>query len=98
MDAFVSGRQSFGASDFASGSVVKGLRKVLLSYSGYRLKIFTKHLILLLDLSAKALDLNVGRKRLRTKPSDRRRKRPVGCNSREQIIRTVRLPSGAAVR
>ena len=32
------------------------------------------------------------------RPSDRRRKRPVGCNSRCQIIRTVRLPRGAAVR
>ena len=32
------------------------------------------------------------------KPSDRRRKRPVGCNNRCQILRTVRLSSGAAVR
>ena len=30
---------------------------------------------------------------LTTKLSDRRRKRPVGCNSREQITQTVRLPS-----
>ena len=35
---------------------------------------------------------------LTIKLSDRRRKRPVGCKSRGQIIRTVRLPSGAAVR
>jgi hypothetical protein len=36
--------------------------------------------------------------RLTTKLSDRRRKRPVGCNNRGQITRTVRLSSGAAVR
>src|SRR5262249_16200276 len=35
---------------------------------------------------------------LTTKLSDRRRKRPVGCRVGEQITRTARLPSGAAVR
>jgi hypothetical protein len=41
---------------------------------------------------------NATRQHLTTKLSDRRRKRPVGCNSCEQITRTVQLPSGAAVR